>query len=293
MRKLGWSVVLVALMASFAEAPGQGFGGGGFNYSRGRCRLSGGFLGGSMYCRSPCPPPCWSPTYPPWCGPRFRRATFVSIFAPPPQPPGMVFPPPPARPPPPEEPPAMPPEQPKKEEEKPKKPERGLEIPLPPAAKADPEEEAALQVRLGRESFKLGEYGLAATRFREGSRLPDPDAPTYFLLTQSLIALGKYHEAHDAILAGLARQPDWPASGFRPFELYDDVLEYSDHLQTLEEAAARHPNDPELLFVHGYALWFDGRADEASAAFRRAPPRATDAKAIDLFLRTLPPGETL
>jgi Flp pilus assembly protein TadD len=164
---------------------------------------------------------------------------------------------------------------------------------LPPGPKPDPEDEAALQVRLGRESFKLGQYGRAATLFREGARVPDPDGQTYFLLAQAVIAQGKYHDAHDAILAGLARRPDWPASGFRPLELYDDVQEHSDHLATLEAAAARHPNDRELLLVLGYALWFDGRTDEASAAFRRAASRGADPMVIDLFVRTLPPGETL
>ena len=98
---------------------------------------------------------------------------------------------------------------------------------------------------------------------------------------------------HDAILSGLARRPDWPTSGFRPLELYDDVIEYSAQLRALEQAVGRHPLDPDLLFVYGYALWFDGRTDEASTFFRRALPRARDAGPIELFLRALPPGETL
>ncbi|MFO0846252.1 MAG: tetratricopeptide repeat protein [Gemmataceae bacterium] len=288
MRKLAWSVVLVALAAPLAEAPGQGFVAG-FGYSRGRFRAGLGFLCGPMYCRGPGPFPRWGPPCPPWV----RPVTFVSIVAPPP-PPTIVLPPPPAPPPEvvePVQPPAPPRSPTRHREEAKKKPERGTEGAQASRRQGRPGRRHS--AALGREAFRLGEYGRATQRFREAARLLGRDGPPYFLLAQSLAAQGKYHQAFDALQGGLARRPDWPASGFRLVELYDDVLEYSDHLQTLEEAAARHPADPELQFVYGYALWFDGRLDEASAAFRRALPRAADTGVIDLFLRTLPPGETL
>ena len=167
------------------------------------------------------------------------------------------------------------------------------ELPAPPEPLPDPDEEAARQVRLGREAFKAQEYGRAAQRFRQAVRTRPADGVAHFLLAQSLIAQGKYHEAQDAIVAGLQQRPDWPTAAFRPLELYDAPLEYTEHLRVLEEAVARHPGDPALLFVHGYALWLDGRRDEAGRVFQRALERAKDRGPIEQFLAALPAGEKL
>jgi len=304
MRKLRWFVPALTLAALAAEARGQAvllggpFGYGGFSYARRGLRV-GGVLGVRPYAFAPYPGP--------WYRPGFGRVTVYSV-APPPPPvvvinsPTVVLD---------ASPPAMPratdtpPAPPKKEEPKKEAPRRPppredetddpLEkLPRPPAAEADPREEHARQEREGREAFRLGEYGRAALRFRAAARLLPAEPVPYFLLAQALLAQGKYHEAHDAVLAGLARRPDWPASGFRPLELYGEgVVEYTEHLRALGEAVARHPLDPVLLFLYGYGLWFDGRRDEASGYFRRALPRSADAGAINLFLLALPAGETL
>lgn len=311
MRKLVSALILLTLLGCLTEAHGRGFlfgpyggfvAGGGFAYSRGRLRIGGGFVGGQLYGFGPCGPYC-----PPWCGPGYTRVTSLTIVTAPPPPPSVIFLPPPPAPPPvfPEEivpppvmpripPPPPPPPAAKRDEEKPaKKPPRDPEMPRPPAPKVNAEDEYALLLIQGRESFKMQEYGRAAQRFREATRIGNKEGEPYFLLAQSLIAQGKYHDAHDAVVAGLERQPTWPTSGFRPLELYDEVLEYTDHMKTLAQAVERHPFDPELLFVYGYLLWFDGRADEASLYFSRALPRAKDPKPIQLFLRALPAGETL
>ena len=115
------------------------------------------------------------------------------------------------------------------------------------------------------------------------------EALPHFLLAQTLLALGKYHEARDAIHAGMALRPDWPNARFQPLELYGPhVADYPDHLATLEATLHRHPNDPVLLFLYAYQLWFDGRKDEARVLFLRARPRAADRGIIDRFLRTPP-----
>jgi hypothetical protein len=208
-------------------------------------------------------------------------------------------PPPPPRPrvppPPPKEPPKPPPE---KEPPPPPDEERGekkpRELPRPPAPEDDPRDEHERLVRLGRAAFARGEYGRAVLRFRQANRVQPKEPPAYFLLGQALFALGKYHEAVDAIRAGLALRPDWPRVAFRPLQLYgENVAEYPEHLRTLEGVLGKHPNDPVLLFLYAYQLWFDGRKDESAPLFRRALRGAADPEAVRRFLRALPPAPVM
>jgi len=181
-------------------------------------------------------------------------------------------------------------EPPRKEEPKPPR-KRSSEpvLPRPPAPPDDPREAHAQLVERGQEAFAELEYGRAAQRFRQAIRLaPDEPLPR-FLLAQALLAQRKYHEAHDAILAGLRLRPDWPTAKFRPLELYGAAVgEYPEHLSALQETLRKHPDDPVLLFLLAYQLWFDGRKEEAAPLFCRALPRSADRDAIDRFLRELP-----
>ena len=140
--------------------------------------------------------------------------------------------------------------------------------------KPAPVDEHERQVRLGKEAFEAEEYGRAVLRFREANRLRPEAAMPYFLLAQSLIATGKYHEALDAILAGMVRNPDWPAVAFSPIDLYGGAFaEYPEHLLRLDEAMKKHPGDAVLLFLNGYQVWFAGRRDAARPLFREARDR--------------------
>jgi hypothetical protein len=60
--------------------------------------------------------------------------------------------------------------------------------------------------------------------------------------------------------------------------------EFDAHLKRLEEALAKHPDDPTLLFLYAHQLWFDGRQAEARPLFRRAARFVTAPFLIDLFL---------
>jgi TolA-binding protein len=177
-------------------------------------------------------------------------------------------------------------EEPKKEEPKLKGPRPDVELPRPP--EGDPRDEYARLIRTGREMFGDEEYGRAAARFRQAIRL-EPDRPqAHFLLVQSLLERGDYHDAYDALLDGLKRDKIWPTAKFRPQELYGGNLEeYTRLLEALERAQAKHPNDPAMLLLRGHALWFDGRKQQAAALFRKAlagPDRA----AAERFLAELP-----
>lgn len=166
-----------------------------------------------------------------------------------------------------------------------KRPPLKERLPRQPEPELKPKEEAARQVLLGKQAFAAQEYGRAAARFQEAIRVAPEEPPAYFLLAQADFALGKYREATAAIHEGLRRKADWPASDFRPIELYGpNVADYTEHLDQLRQALTQNPRDPALLFLHAYQLWFDGRQDEARALFRKTLPLVAEPRFIHLFL---------
>jgi hypothetical protein len=190
-------------------------------------------------------------------------------------------------------PPAPKPEdRPKAEPPKAKPPDQGApELPHPPLPEADPQAESARLVALGREAFAAGEHGRAAARFRQATEAAPDEPLPHFLLAQADLALGKYDEAVEAVQNGMRRRPDWPTAAFRPVELYNGhVADWPEHLRRLADARARHPDDPVLLFLEAYELWFDGRRDEARPLFQRAAARAADRSFSERFLLARPNG---
>ena len=170
-------------------------------------------------------------------------------------------------------------------------------MPMPPQP-ADPEkdplDENSRLITLGKQAFTAREYGKAAQRFRQAARVAPELSRTYFLLAQAYVALGKYLDAQESILEGLARRPDWPREPFRPIELYGDhPAEYSEHLRRLREVVEHNERDAVLLFLYGYQLWFDGQRDEARGLFLRALPGLADPEVIQGFLKALPAGSVL
>jgi len=162
--------------------------------------------------------------------------------------------------------------------------------PLPPPPRIEPLQEPAAEsarnVTLGKEAFAAGEYGRALFRFRKAAEAAPVQAVPHFLQAQALLALGKYRDAVGAIRAGLALDPTWPALGPQLRVLYGpDHDEFAAHFQQLSAACAAHPDDPVLLFLQGYVLWFDGRQDDARPLFEKAAPLVPDRKDIDRFLR--------
>jgi hypothetical protein len=158
-------------------------------------------------------------------------------------------------------------------------------LPGPAPAATDPKVEAARQMRLGNEALTTGDYARAERRF-QGAAAVSPEPLALFLLAQARFALGKYQEAVAAIQAGMHLQTDWPAAPFRPRELYgENRADYPVHLRQLADALARHPEDPFLLFLYAYQLWFDDRRDEARPIFGRARAVAPDPSLSERFLQ--------
>lgn len=160
---------------------------------------------------------------------------------------------------------------------------------LPPP-KADPTEECQRLTSLGLAAFRGGDFGWAVKWLTQAIDV-DPSQPRgYFLLAQANYALGKYQAAVEAIENGLKRQMDWPAS---PFQLKKELYQGQEdewilQRKWLEEARSRRPNDPSLMFLQAYQLWFDGQRPEAAKLFREARNLAADPFFIDQFLRALP-----
>jgi hypothetical protein len=176
-----------------------------------------------------------------------------------------------------------------KPEEPPPAPPREPAPPAPMQPDPDPKNEFNRLLILGRDSFANQEYGRAVRRFRQATEVQPAEPVGHFLLAQAEFAVGKYREAVAAIHTGLRLEPNWPAMGFRPLDLYGaNVADYPDHLKALETTLANHADDPVLLFLYAYQLWFDGRHDEARPRFRRAAGLVADPSFIRLFLRDDP-----
>jgi hypothetical protein len=168
------------------------------------------------------------------------------------------------------------------------------ELPMPPAPLNDPDAEYNRLLGLGREAFANLEYGRAADRFRQAAVLAPKQGLPLFLLAQTLFAQGKYPDAVDAIDAGMILQPDWPNAPFQPLELYGaHPADYTDQLKALQDALNGQPGDPNLLFLDAYALWFDGRKDDAQPLFEKALPGAVDPGMVLRFLRAAAGGASL
>jgi hypothetical protein len=168
------------------------------------------------------------------------------------------------------------------------------DLPRPPAPLDDPKAEYDHLLALGKAGFADQQYGRAGERFRQAAVLQPNQPMPQFLLAETLFAQGKYHDAVDAIHAGMALQPDWPTAPFKPLELYGPhAPDYADQIKALKDALDRRPGDPDLLFLYGYVLWFDGRKDDARANFQKALPGAADPAMVQRFLRAAAGGAAL
>jgi predicted Zn-dependent protease len=156
----------------------------------------------------------------------------------------------------------------------------------PPPAEETPDAETARHIAQGKEAFAAQQYGLAARRFRQATVSGPKDPLAHFLLAQARFALGKYAEAVASIQTGMRLRPDWPSAQFRPSELYGQHADdFKQQVLFLQDTLAQAPQDPVLLLLLAYELWFDGRRDEAVPLFQRAAVTAPDKTFINAFLR--------
>lgn len=184
-------------------------------------------------------------------------------------------------------------EPPKKEVPPPPPPDPDRLLPRQPM-NPDPRQESLRQLDLGKEAFERGEYGRAAERFRQASDLAPTSALPHFYLAQAQLAMGNHRRAFDILQVGLRLQPDWARQPFQPLALYGDHgNDYAEQIRLMEDLVLATPNDPVILFLAAYQLWFDGRREEARPLFERAAPAMPDPGMTERFLQALPGRDTL
>jgi Flp pilus assembly protein TadD len=158
----------------------------------------------------------------------------------------------------------------------------------PQAPKDDLEARAKMEaeLRAGTAEFSLGDFARALKRF-EAAHLHLPlDPLPLFHQGQAHLALGNYQRAVVVIQRGLRWNPDWAKSEFRPRALYGPrAAAFDRHLGQLAELVEKTPNDPGLLFLLGYQLWFDGKQEQARPLLRRAAALSIDNDHLTGFLK--------
>jgi predicted Zn-dependent protease len=158
--------------------------------------------------------------------------------------------------------------------------------PEPDVPEADPAAEVARLLRWARVELGAELYGSAIERLGAAIALRPVDPLPYFHRAQAQFAAGQYADAVASIREGMKRAPDWPASGFRPEELYGPNPGRLDaHIAELRRAVRDNPGEPALEFLLGYELWFAGDRPAAVNLFRSAAKRGTDRAIIERFLR--------
>jgi hypothetical protein len=162
--------------------------------------------------------------------------------------------------------------------------------PEPPEPKLTAAEEAKRLAGMGELAFQNKEYGLAAHRFQQALEVDRDAARPHFLLGQAYLALGRFREAVQTIGLGLAKDPTWPSSHFRPrLSLYvDSPADWARHLGQLEATQQKQPHNAGYLFLLAYVRWFDDDRVTAIALFREVRPLVADPALVDLFLKLAP-----
>jgi hypothetical protein len=160
----------------------------------------------------------------------------------------------------------------------------GKPPPAPPPVKVIPEGEQLID--MGIAAFQDGEYNIAILRFRQAAATEPPGPRAGFLQAQATIAVGKFHEAVELLKKELARDPNWPMSGFRPqAELYGNADAWNIQRERLLAAQKMQRQDADFPFLLGYLSWFDGERDVALDHFQQSRALMADPRWSDLFLK--------
>lgn len=141
-------------------------------------------------------------------------------------------------------------------------------------------------IGFGDEHFRTQEFSDAYQRYKKAASAAPDLADAFFRQGFSLLAMGRYEPAARAFKHGLTLKPDWAKSTFRLDELYgDNRLAKVTHLERLAAEATEHPQNADLMFLLGLALYFDGQAERARPFFEHAAELGADRQAVAGFLK--------
>lgn len=125
------------------------------------------------------------------------------------------------------------------------------------------ETRAQKYVAAGTRLFNAGTYHRAVDQFRLAIKQVEDDPTTHFYLAQSLFAVGKYHEAAQAIKDGLRLNPEWLEVEFDVRTLYGNRAELLAQLGALGKELNANTLDRNLLFLMGFELFIAGERERA------------------------------
>ena len=96
-------------------------------------------------------------------------------------------------------------------------------------------------------------------------------AELFFRQGFALAAMGQYESAARDFRHGLRLQAEWQPDDLRLDRLYGpDVIAKHAHFEAMAQSIQTSPHNPNLLFVLGVELYFDGQPARASAFLQRA-----------------------
>jgi len=127
------------------------------------------------------------------------------------------------------------------------------------------------QIEFGDRYFAAGDYRKAFYRYKDATKVSPGLADAFFRQGQAAIAQGRYEQAVEAFRRGIELNPDWAKSRTRFESLYgDEQAKWQEHLAALMGEAEAHPQDANLQFLVGVALYFSGQPLEAEEFFVHA-----------------------
>lgn len=143
-------------------------------------------------------------------------------------------------------------------------------------------------IAFGDQHFKNGKFGDAYQRYRKAAEVMPDLAEAQFRQGIALIASGRYELAAKALRRGLSLDSAWPRSGFRLGDLYQaNEQAKAAHVEALAAAAEKDAENPDLFFLLGAALYFDGAPQRALPFFERAAQRSGEGVELRAFLDVL------
>lgn len=146
-------------------------------------------------------------------------------------------------------------------------------------------------IGFGDNHFANQRYNDAYQRYRTAAEVAPALAEGYFRQAYALIAMGRHELAVKALKRGLDLDPAWAGSDFRNDELYGpNQAAKKAHIDTLAKAATEGPENPDLLFLLGVFLHFDGQPDRAAAFLQRADQLGAGAY-VKTFLQQAAPAK--
>ncbi|MFO0948900.1 MAG: tetratricopeptide repeat protein [Planctomycetota bacterium] len=135
----------------------------------------------------------------------------------------------------------------------------------------------------GTRLFNAGSYHRAADQFRLAIKQVGDDPTPHFYLAQSLFAMGKYHEAAQAIKDGLKLNPEWLEVDFDMKSMYGNAGDLLTQLRDLGKDLKANPLDRNALFLLGFELFVTGEKERAKIILEQAARLEADDRHLQPF----------